>query len=168
MKGEVLNNVVELIRKGMDLDDAHVVTYNQMIPIPPDSGIFVAVGILDSKPWAGSLSYCATEKGLDEIQTQNFRDVLSIHIMSRNNDARNRRFELPFALTGTRAAQMQESEGFLIGKLPVGFADSSTTEGAERLNRYTMTVAVLSAKARRGPVDFYDNFQGSPQLLTQP
>lgn len=173
MKGEIINEIVDLIRKGMKLPDSQVVTYNQTIPIPKTPGIFIAVGILDSKPWAGSLSYelGSEERGgevigtLDEVQTVNFRDVVSIHIMSRNNDARNRRFDVGFALTGTLAAQRQDSEGFLIGKLPVGFVDSSITEGAERLNRYTMTFAVLSAKGRRGAVEYYDQFPaGSPAI----
>jgi hypothetical protein len=171
MRGEVINELVDLLRAGMRLDDDHCVAYNQMIPIPPDRGIFVAVGILDSKPWAGSLSYrdasTAEEPALDEIQTNNYRDVVSIHIMSQNNDARNRRDEVVFSLTGTRAAQRQEANGFLIGKLPVGFVDSSITEGAERLNRFTVTFAVLYAKARRGAVEFFDSFAGSPALLTE-
>lgn len=167
MKGQAINELVYLIRKGMGLDDAHCVAYNQMIPIAPDEGIFVAVGILDSRPYAASLSYApgasssegVAGAGLLERQTLNLREVFSIHLMSRNNDARNRRADLIFALTGTLAAQRQDEFGYLIGKLPVGFADASETEGAERLNRYVITVAVLSSKYHEAPVDYFDRFR---------
>lgn len=184
-KREVINYLVELIREGMGLDDAHVVAYNQMIPIPKDNGIFVAVGILDSKPYASSLSYApgvetvpgvAVSETLLEHQTLNVREVFSIHIMSRNNEARRRRYELIFALSNTRAVQVQEQYNFQIARLPIGFADSSITEAAERLNRYTITIATLSAQQRTGPVEFYDaqefivyEEQGEkPQVITNP
>jgi hypothetical protein len=176
VKPEVINLLVKLLREGLDLDQDHVVTYNQTIPIPPDDKLFVAVGILDSKPWAASLSYrdasSVAEDGsvvpaLNEIQTANSRDVFSIHFMSKSNEARRRRPEFLFPLTGTRAAQMQDAHGFLIGKLPIGLVDSSITEGADRLNRYTMTIAVLSATMREGPVEFFDSYLGSPALITQ-
>lgn len=162
---EIINRIVELIRSEMGLDAAHCVSYNQMIPIPTDSGIFVAVGILDSKPFGNSLSYEETESPnaegsgetiLEEVQSSNIRDVFSIHIMSRDNSARRRRQELPMALTGTAAAQAQDAHGFLIGKIPVGFVDASVTEGDNRLNRYVLTVAVLWATCLRKPVDYFN------------
>ena len=169
MKTEAINELVELIRSGMKLDADHCVAYNQMVPIPPDEGTFVAVGILDSKPFAGSLSYGApgdaagaegvTAPGTPELlerQTLNVREVFSIHIQSRDNSARRRRWELIFSLTNTAAVQAQEARGFQIARLPAGFVDSSITEGAERLNRYTATLVVLSAKEREGAVDWYE------------
>jgi hypothetical protein len=169
---EVINRLVILFRENLGLDQKHVVTYNQMIPIPPDETLFVAVGILDSKPYASSLSYRDTSTPgnpqLTEHQSANTRDVFSIHFMSRNNEARRRRHEFIFAVTGTRAQQMQDAHGFAIARLPIGLVDASITEGAERLNRYNMTLAVLSVASRSGPVDFFDSYKGSPALVTQP
>lgn len=167
MKGEAINKLVELIRIGMKLDQAHVVTYNQMIPIPKDEGIFVAVGSLDAKPYAASLGYKDTGAGLNEVQSVNVREVFSIHLMSKDNSSRARRQDLIFALTGTLAAQFQEKDGFAIAKIPIGFVDSSITEGAERLNRYTITIVALYAKAREGSVDFFDSYSNSPELITE-
>lgn len=181
MKTEAINELVELIRAGMGLDKAHCVTYNQMVPVPPDDGIFVAVGILDSKPFASSLSYAAPGEtaaadgvtaagpGLRERQTLNVREVFSVHLMSRDNSARRRRGDLIFALSNTRAVQVQEARGFQIARLPVGFVDASEGEGAERLNRYNCTTVVLSAQEREGAVDFYDHLgAGNPALVTNP
>ena len=165
MKEEPIRLVVRLIRENLRLDQEHVVTYNQTLPIPPDDGLFVAVGILDSKPYAGSLKYNQIADGLEEEQTVNVREILSLHFMSKSNEARKRRPEFVFALTGFRAEQLQDANGFLIGKLPVGLVDSSITEGADRLNRYTLTVAVLYAQGRRGPVEFFESYP--TQLVTQ-
>lgn len=173
MNGEAINRVVELIRIGMGLDDAHVVTYNQDIPIPPDKGIFVAVGILDGRPFAGSLSYApgvaadGVSPLLLERQTLNTREVLSIHLMSKSNLSRSSRALLTFALTNTLSQQYQERYGFLISRLPIGLVDASTGEGASRINRYNVTVAVLYANALENPVDYFDKVPvGSPQLVT--
>ena len=176
MKGEAINFLVELIRAGVPLDADHCVTYNQMIPIPPDQGLFCAVGILDSKPYAGSLSYApgvaVGEDGVSstplllERQSVNVREVFSIHLMSRNNSARTGRWRLQFALTNTRAEQIQETYGFSIAKLPISFPDTSFGEGAERMNRYTMTIVALSAQAQESPVDYFDkSAPGSPLLV---
>jgi hypothetical protein len=177
VKTEAINEIVNLIRAGLPLPDDHCVTYNQMVPMPPDKTMFVAVGILDSKPFAGSLSYGAPARmakdegvtagpGLLERQTLNIREVLSIHLMSRDNSAREGRWSLIFALTNTRAVQAMEARGFMIARLPVGFVDASVTEAAERLNRFVCTMVVLYAKAREGAVDYYDHFgSGNPQLV---
>ena len=86
----------------------------------------------------------------------NVREVFSIHIQSRDNSARRRRWELIFSLTNTAAVQAQEARGFQIARLPAGFVDSSITEGAERLNRYTATLVVLSAREQEAPVEWYE------------
>ena len=176
MNGEAINRIVDLIRAGLPLDDDHCVTYNQMIPIPSDQGMFCAVGILDSKPYSGSLSYApGVAVGADgvsetplllERQSVNVREVFSIHLMSRNNSARLGRWRLLFALSNTAAQQSQETYGWLLGRLPISFLDASTGEGAERLNRFTLTIVALSAQAQEGPVAYFDKpAPGTPLLV---
>lgn len=170
---ETINWIAYLLRVGLGLDQKHVATYNQLIPIPPDDKLFVAVGLLDGKPFAGSLSYAPGVAAdgvtplLLERQTLNTREVFSIHFMSFGNEARDRRAEFTFALTNTFAQQVQARRGFLIGKLPVGLVDASVNEGAGRLTRYTMTLAVLSSAEVERPVEYFENFEGSPELITQ-
>lgn len=170
---EVINWLVALFRAGLRLEDKQVVTYNQLVPIPPDDRLFVAVGILDAKPYAGSLSYApgggvdGVEPFLLERQSVSERTVFSIHFMSKSNEARRRRAEFTFAISNTLSVQLQERHGFQIARLPIGLVDASSNEGAARLNRYVMTLATLSVQNREGPVDFYDSFAGSPALITQ-
>ena len=178
-KPEIINLLVKLIREQLQLDNNHVVTYNQRIPIPPDDSIFVAVGLLGDKPYGHKISYeeglvPASEVGepatvvLNEVQTQNVQQIYSIQIMSRNNDARARRQEILFALNSTQAEQLQEKYGFKIANIPVTFNDASIVEGASRLTRYAITFNELTAFSRIIPVNYYDNFAGSPELITQP
>ena len=178
-KHEIISLLVNLIREQMQLDVNHVVTYNQRIPIPPDDTIFVAVGLLGDKPYGHKISYeqgyiPASQVGqpetvvLNEVQTQNVQQIYSIQIMSRNNDARARRQEILFALNSTRAEQLQEKYGFKIGNIPTSFNDASYVEGASRLTRYAITFNVLTAFIRIIPVNYYDDFAGSPELITQP
>lgn len=178
MQPETINLLVELIQTGMGLDVNHVVTYNQQVPIPPDDGLFIAVGVLDEKPFAGSLSYSqgqvppgagVTPGGtLLESQTLNQHEVYSIHVMSRSNLARTRARDVVFALSNTRAVQIQERYGLLIGSVPISFADASMEEGAGRLNRYVITIGCQRGYCRVGAVDYYDNFTGSPAIIAQP
>ena len=178
-KPEIINLLVKLIKDQLVLDNNHVVTYNQRVPIPPDDGIFVAIGIKGERLYGTSTGY---EQGtipstqldqpqtpvLNEVLTQNTQEIYSIQIMSRNNDARARRHEIVFALNSTQAEQMQEKYGFKIGNQPTTFNDVSMGEGASRLTRYALTFNVLSAYGRTLPVDYYDSFAGSPELITQP
>lgn len=177
-KPEIINLLVKLIRDQLQLDNNHVVTYNQRIPIPPDDTIFVAVGLLGDKIYGHSISYQngyipSTVVGepetvvLNEVQTQNVQQIYSIEIMSRNNDARARRQEILFALNSTRAEQLQEKYGFTIGNLPTSFNDTSYVEGASRLTRYSITFNVLTAFIRTVPVDYYDQYLG-PEVITNP
>lgn len=177
MNGEAISKLVLLFKAGLGLDDAHAVTYNQMIPIPPDEGLFVAVGILDDHPFGGSLSYRGVEQTdpitgtisseLREIQTITGREIFSCQLMSRDNSARKAKRRFAMCLTGTLAEQMMERDGFKIGRLPTNLVDRSITEGAERLNRYVLTVPVFSTEAQESPVEFYDKFPGTPQVITQ-
>jgi len=176
---EVINLLVNLIKYQLNLDNNHVVTYNQRIPIPPDSGLFVAIGLLGDKPYGHKIAYeqgfaPATSTGepqiavLNEVQTQNVQQIYSIQIMSQSNEARSRRQEILFALNSTQAEQLQEKYGFKIANLPSSFNDVSIVEGASRLTRYAITFNVLTAYIRTIPVQYYDNFTGSPEIITQP
>jgi len=175
---EVINLLVNLIKYQLNLDNNHVVTYNQRIPIPPDEGIFVAVGLLGDKVYGHSIKYetgfiPSTSEGtpqievLNEVQTQNVQQIYSIEIMSQNNDARARRQEILFALNSTRAEQLQEKYGFKIANLPTTFNDTSYVEGSSRLTRYSITFNVLTAFIRTVPVDYYDQYLG-PEVITNP
>jgi hypothetical protein len=170
-KPEIITVLVKLIRDQLGLDNNHVVTYNQRIPIPPDDGIFVAIGIVAENLYANSVSYEVDYvpnpelnqpelEVFNEVQTQNTQEVYSIQIMSRNNDARARRHEIMFALNSTQSEQIQEKYGFKIANQPRTYNDVSMGEGASRLNRYAFTLNVLSSYGRTVPVDYYDQYQG--------
>ena len=178
-KPEIINLLVKLVKEQLDLDNNHVVTYNQRIPIPPDDGVFIAIGIKGEKLYGTTTKYVQSTipnpqlnqpqiPVLNEVLTQNTQEIYSIQIMSRNNDARSRRHEIVFALNSTQAEQMQEKYGFKIANQPVTFTDVSMGEGASRLTRYAITFNVLSAYSRINPVNYYDSFAGSPELITQP
>ncbi len=174
---ETINRICDLIQESMNLDQKQVVTYNQMIPIPPDDRLFVAVGILDSQPYGAGLSYApglatvvdgVTTQPLVERQVLNWKETFSVNFMSRSNEARRRRKEIGFALWNTAAISSQEQFGYLIAPQPLSFVDASEGEGAGRLNRYVMTIATLSSHTRTGDVPYYDTFTGLPLLILQP
>ena len=167
---EILAILAELFRFELNLpqNPPRVFIYNQPWKIPPIKGLFVEVALLSPMPYAGSLSYDGSGDGLNEVRTINSRDIYTVDLFSVDESARRNCFRAISALNSTRAQQLCEQYSFKFGTLPTAFQDISEIEATRRLNRYQATFTVLSAETFIQPVDYYNNFKGSPVLTIQP
>ena len=159
--------LADLIKSGMDLEENVISVYNQKRKLPAASGIFIDVAFLGSKPFSVSSAqvYDPDEDDMLEEQTITERQLYQIDILSQDATARQRKHEIVFALTGTEAQQAQEFYGFHIAKLPLAFNDLSQTEGPSRLNRYSVTVAIIASISKRKVVQAFNSFQNPPKTL---
>lgn len=144
-----------------------VLVNNQKFDIPPDDRLYLTLTLLGSKTFATKTAYENDPvKGvLQEVQATNRQEMISLHLMSRSNEARTRNWEVSPALKSTLAQQVSEEQSFQIGYLPTSMNDVSQLEGTARLNEFVLTFNVLVAYRKSKPVEYFDEFP-TPVLIT--
>ena len=91
------------------------------------------------------------------------RENIQIDIFSRNTDAITRRWEIQAAFRSVFSTQVQEENKFKIFAHSSSFVNTSSTEGAERINKFSITIPthVWYAKSKEISTvngDYYDKF----------
>lgn len=165
----VANLLVVLLRSYLNLGVDQVTVYNQKWKIPADSRLYLSIAFLMSRAYAGGTTYAdsADRSQLVETTTLNVMEAYTVNIMSRSQEAFNRRHEVTMAFGSTAAEQMAEANDLKLARLPIGFTDISRQEGTSMLGRYACTVNVLSAQKQSRVVESYVTFP-TPTLLINP
>lgn len=146
--------IAKIIQEVMSLEDGQIWIYNQQRPIPNTKGLFVVVGLVDSKPYAVNLH------NLDgvEVRSVQMREIISIDLYSYDTSAPARLPELLGALHSTYGEQIQEHYGFKLAAVPMSCLNTSEVEGSAIPYRFTVTTTVLRAYSNTDPIDYYDTF----------
>lgn len=92
-----------------------------------------------------------------EIQDLNVQRMMQIDCYSRNNDARDRFWEVAAALKSDYANQMMDLYNFKIANISDSF-NTSGLDGGSDINRFTTTFNVLSFERKITPINYYDKF----------
>ena len=155
--------LVDIIRSEMQLDAQHVWIKSQNVKFPNTPDMFIIVGMSDAQTLANN-NYCeATAGGMKEIQQVQMRENIQVDIVSRNNDAILRRWEVLAAIQSVYSEQVQEANSFSIFRSSQGFLNTSDAEGTSLLNRFTISIP-CHVWYRKEKVlasvngDYYDSF----------
>lgn len=92
----------------------------------------------------------------------NEQRLMQIDVFSRNNEARDRFFEVQASLTSTLAEQLQDEYQFRISKISNSF-NLSGLDGGSDINRYTIRFNCLTWQEKITPVDYYSTFRTTAQ-----
>lgn len=92
----------------------------------------------------------------------NEQRLMQIDVFSRNNEARDRFFEVQASLTSTLAEQLQDEYQFRISKISNSF-NLSGLDGGSDINRYTIRFNCLTWQEKIIPVDYYSTFRTTAQ-----
>lgn len=92
-----------------------------------------------------------------EVQDVNQSRMMQIDVYSRNNEARQRFWEVSAALNSNYAQQMQDLYNFKIGFI-TNTANVSGIDGGSDINRYSITFNVLVHYQKITVIDYYDKF----------
>lgn len=160
----------DIIKTEMNLADDQVYLWDQKINIPPDSRLYIAVGIISCKPFgsARDLDYDSTP-GIIETLSTNWQATLSVNIFSRGPDARDRKEEVVLALKSIFSIQQQEAYAFLIAPITSSFVNLSTIEGAAIPYRFNISLNMQYKIEKTKAVGYYDQFTVPPsQILVNP
>lgn len=163
--------IVQILVNQMALDDQTCWVRDQNKKIPNGDGLFIVVGMVDSQVLSVGREEVSGEipqpspapalQTLTETMTVITRDNIQIDIMSRDNQALLRRWEILAALQSTYAVQQMEENDFRIFRQPMNFVNASAAEGGSTLNRFSMTIPcnVWYRKESVSPTyDFYNSF----------
>ena len=88
----------------------------------------------------------------------NEQRVMQIDVYSRNNEARERFWEIQAALTSNYAEQLADKYQFRIGKISNSF-NLSGLDGGSDINRFTIRFNCLSWQEKVNAVDYYNSFR---------
>lgn len=166
--GSVLALFCEIIQQEMGLPNGRVYLWDQKISQPTDNDLYIAVSVLNAKPFGNVNKQVSTGSStMDSQQWVNMLAVFGVDLISRGPSARDRKEELILALGSTYAEQQQEANSFLIGRLPTSFVNISQVDGAAIPYRFHIDVQVQYAFAKNKAIDFFDNFEG-PEVITDP
>lgn len=154
----------EVIRRYMDLEVGQVYLYNQKYKIPEDSKLYIAIGVLNSMPFANNTRYASTS-GMDEIQSINVRDLVTINIMSRSTDALNRKEEVLMAFNSLFSRNAQDLNSISFAPLATQFVNLVRQEGSAMLYQFSITASLQYFKKKVKPVAYYSEFS-SPVVTT--
>jgi hypothetical protein len=148
----------DILRKGMRLSNGRVYLWDQKIFSPTDNDLFIAVSVLNSKPFGNTISYDYVTN--NTVQSINMLDILSIDIISRGPAARDRKFEILMAINNQYSEQQQEYNSFRIGLLPAGsqFVNLSEVDGAAIPYRFRINLNIQYVSKIISQFDYYDDF----------
>lgn len=151
----------EVIQKELGLANGRVYLWDQKIMQPTDAGLYVAIAVVNCKPFGNVNSYDGAGAGLVSKQVVNMYAQLQVDIISRDTEARDRKEEVILALGSDYAETQQEANSFLIGKLPPNsqFLNLSSVDGAAIPYRFTIGVAMQYFYTKPKDVGYFDTFQ---------
>lgn len=93
-----------------------------------------------------------------EVKECTINDMIQIDIMSKNNDAKNRRYEVVTALTSNYAKQLQDKYNVRLFDIPSNVTNTQRAEGAANIYRYTLTLTAQYMKVYTKTIDYYNKF----------
>lgn len=160
----VLKHVCDILQTELGLTEGQVYLYNQKINVPPLSGLWIAVGVVSSRPYGSS-------RGIDaagiEVQSLHVQTLMSIDATSQDASALERKDEILLALQGQHAQNEQVRLGFKIARLTMANVNLSEIEGAAIPYRFNLSLMLHHVVTRQKPVDtFVDN--PNPTIRTEP
>lgn len=170
MQEEIEKILVDIIQHEMNLPDNYGMTdrgdvipcvtiYAQNIKLFNTDKLQITVKTLTAREYSNRIEYIPNDDGgLTEVQDINQGRMMQIDVYSRNNEARQRFWEVSAALKSTYAAQMQDLYNFKIGTI-TNDINLSGLGGGSDVNRYTLTFEVLVHYQKSKAIDYYDKFQ---------
>ncbi len=147
----------DVIQKYMGLSSDQIYIYNQKWDIPSDSRLYIAVGVMYSKPFASGKVY-DTASGFEETIRVTTQTQLKLDLLSRGMDALFRQDEVVMALKSDYSKRQQGLNGFMICNLPGQFNDLSGEEGASMLTRFNATANIQFSRIKKNQSEYFDNF----------
>lgn len=156
--------ILEIIRKGMTLEDSQTWVGDTNTKIPADTRLYVTARMVDAQPISSESEFIPPTDNSQAAELQQYIvcENIQIDIFSRNQDLLARRWEIVGALSAIYSKQKQEEYSFKIFRLPKNFVNTSGVEGGSNIIRYSATFAAhvwyKKETVLQSPHDYFDTF----------
>lgn len=173
MQRSIEKILVDIIKHELNLPDNYgttskgdvipsVIIYGQNIKLFNTDKMQITVRTVSQKVWSNRSEFkeipvSKDQTAFTEIQDINESRMMQVDVYSRNNDARERFWEVSMALKSTYAQQQMDLYNFKIGTM-TNSQNTSGLDGGSDINRFTITFNVLTHQQKSKPVDYYDKF----------
>lgn len=177
MNKDIEKIIVELIKTSLNLPDNYgkddkgneipsIIIQNQNIKLYNTEHLQITVGTISSQVFSNRRENF--EKVIDnkihyyERNLINEQRVIQVDVYSKNNEARERFWEVQACLNNTKSAELQDKYQFRISKISNSF-NNSGLDGGSDVYRYTIRFNCLTWQSKTTEVDYYDTFRVTAQ-----
>lgn len=161
--------VVDIIKHELKIPDTYGTNRNnEIIPCIAIGSQDVSLGTTDKLQvlvwdvWSKITSNHREQREIGgeyfDIQQALYCDTIQVDFMSKNSDARNRRFELIPALKSTYTIQQSDANGFRIYEIPETLVNIGQVVGGGAINRWSLRFKMSYMYEKRTKIDYYDTF----------
>ncbi len=174
MKIEIEKIIVELIQKSLNLPDNYgfdnqgnaipcVLIKSQNIKLFTTPKLQITVSTLSNQIFSNRKEEVQIRDDAGQIQfveriDLNEHRLMQVDVYSRNNEARQRYWEVQACLSSTLAEQLQEKYCFRIANISRSI-NLSGLDGGSDINRFTIRFDCLSWSQKINPIDYFDKFE---------
>ena len=157
MNREPVKAIADILANQLKISSDRIFLMNSLRELPKDDGVFIVLQEITFPPFGLKKEYKTIKGVYTEVQSYMTKQVVTISILSKNTDARQRKYDVNLALNSTYSQQIQEKYGFHISSVnPV--ANRSFLEETSRLYRYDTEATVITAYSNQAAVDYYEVF----------
>ena len=175
MKKSIEKIFVDIIKHELNLPDNYgktsngdvipsVIIYAQNIKLFNTDKLQVTVRTVSQNVWSNRAQFIKNPDSKSEsdafleIQDINERRLMQIDVYSRNNEARDRFWEVSMALNSVYAEQQMDLYNFKMGNI-TNSQNLSGIDGGSDINRFSISFYVLSHQQKQKTIDYYDKFK---------
>ena len=165
--------LVDIIKHELNLPDNYgttsngdvipsVIIYGQNIKLFNTDKMQITVRTVSQRVWSNRNEFeditVSQQTNYTEIQDINESRMMQVDVYSRNNDARERFWEVSMALRSVYAEQQMDLYNFKIGTI-TNSQNTSGLDGGSDINRFTISFNVLTHQHKEKVIDYYDKFE---------
>ena len=170
MRKSIEKILVDIIKHELNLPDTYgttskgdaiptVIIYAQNIKLFNTDKLQITVKTVGIDTYSNRSEFKTNpDNTYSEIQDLNLQYMMQVDCYSRNNDARNRFWEVTAALKSTYAQYQMDLYNFKIGTI-TRTNNISGIDGGSDINRYSITFNVLTHEQKTTIIDYYDKFR---------
>lgn len=162
--------LVDIIKHELNLPDVYgttssgdaiptVFVYSQNIKLFNTDKLQICIRTVSARPFSNRQEFITNPDGsYSQVQYLNIQRLMQVDCYSRNNEARERFWEVTAALNSIYAQQQMDLYNFKIGIIPEAINNISGIDGGSDINRFTTTFNVLTHEQKTTSIDYYDKF----------
>ena len=137
-----------------------VIIYSQNIKLFNTDKLQITVRTVSQRVWSNRNQTKEVNGEFTEVQDINESRMMQVDVYSRNNDARERFWEVQTALNSVYAHQMMDKYNFKLSNI-TNAQNISGIDGASDINRFAITFTALTHQQKIKSVDYYDKFSAT-------